>query len=143
MIILGGYHSSNTQKLVEVANKYCENIFFIEQSSEIPLHILRKFNTIGITAGASTPSWLIEEVIRRMDQFSNEELMEEMEGTFTSVRAKEIVKGKIIYVTDNEVMVNIGYKSDGIIKQNAKCSPAESPRDSASECQRQSRSSRS
>jgi len=130
VIILGGYHSSNTQKLVEVANKYCENIFFVEQASEIPLHILRKFNTIGITAGASTPSWLIEEVIRRMDQFSNEELMEEMEGTFTSVRAKEIVKGKIIYVTDNEVMVNIGYKSDGIIKQDELSDePGVSPKD--------------
>ena len=65
-----------------------------------------------------------------MDQFSNEELMEEMEGTFTSVRAKEIVKGKIIYVTDNEVMVNIGYKSDGIIKQDELSDePGVSPKD--------------
>ena len=118
MLVIGGRHSSNTQKLAQVARHYCKNVYHIEESSEIPLHNLIKFNTIGITAGASTPSWLIEEVVRRMDQFSNEELMEEMEGTFTNVRAKEIVKGEIIYVTDNEVMVNIGYKSDGIIKQD-------------------------
>lgn len=118
MFVLGGMNSSNTKKLFEISKKHCKECYHIENISQLPLHNLKKFNIIGLTAGASTPGWLIEEVIRRMDQFSNEELMEEMEGTFTNVRAKEIVKGKVIYVTDNEVMVNIGYKSDGIIKRD-------------------------
>lgn len=118
MIVIGGKNSSNTRKLHEIARKHCKESYHIESISQLPLHNLEKFNIIGVTAGASTPGWLIEEVIRRMDQFSNEELMEEMEGTFTNVRAKEIVTGKVIYVTDNEVMVNIGYKSDGIIKRD-------------------------
>lgn len=118
MVVIGGKNSSNTRKLYEIARRYCRESYHIESISQLSLHNLKKFNIIGVTAGASTPGWLIEEVIRRMDQFSNEELMEEMEGTFTNVRAKEIVTGKVIYVTDNEVMVNIGYKSDGIIKRD-------------------------
>ena len=116
MVVIGGYHSSNTNKLVEVSKKYCKNVYHIEKKEELPLQELSSFNTIGITAGASTPDWIIKEVINTMDNINNgNEIMEAIENSMVRIHRGEILKGKVIYVTGNEVMVNINYKSDGII----------------------------
>ena len=55
MIVIGGYNSSNTNKLAEVARKYCKNVYHIEEADELPLEEFKNFKKIGITAGASTP----------------------------------------------------------------------------------------
>lgn len=115
MIVIGGYHSSNTNKLVEISKKYCSNVYHIETFKDLSLQELSKFNTIGITAGASTPDWIIKEVVDTMNNNNNNEIMEAIENTFVKVGRGDVVKGKVIYVTDNEIMVNINYKSDGII----------------------------
>lgn len=117
MIVIGGYHSSNTNKLVEISKKYCNHVYHIETSKELPLQILSKFNKIGITAGASTPDWIIKEVVEIMDNINNNEMMEAIENSFTKIHRGDILKGEVIYVTNNEVMVNINYKSDGIVNR--------------------------
>ncbi|MBU5437599.1 bifunctional 4-hydroxy-3-methylbut-2-enyl diphosphate reductase/30S ribosomal protein S1 [Tissierella sp. MSJ-40] len=118
MIVIGGYHSSNTNKLVEISKKYCKNVFHVETYKDLPLQELLKFNTIGITAGASTPDWIIKEVVETMDNLNNNEMMEAIENSFTRIHRGDIIKGKVIFVTNNEVMVNINYKSDGIIDRD-------------------------
>lgn len=118
MIVIGGHTSSNTNKLYEISKKYCKNTFRIETFKDLSLHKVLKYNKIGITAGASTPDWIIEEVVNIMDNYSKDEFMEQVEGTITNVYPKDVVKGSVIYVTDSEVMVNIGYKADGIITLN-------------------------
>jgi len=117
MIVIGGYHSSNTNKLVEISKKYCKNVYHIETSKELPLQVLSKFNKIGITAGASTPDWIIKEVVETMDNINSNEMMEAIENSFTKIHRGDVLKGEVIYVTNNEVMVNINYKSDGIINR--------------------------
>ena len=117
MVVIGGYHSSNTNKLVEISNRYCNNVYHIEVSEDLPLQKLVKFNTIGITAGASTPDWIIKEVVDTMNNINNNEIMEAIENSLVKIHKGDIVKGKVIYVTENEVMVNINYKSDGIINR--------------------------
>ncbi|MDO5717560.1 MAG: bifunctional 4-hydroxy-3-methylbut-2-enyl diphosphate reductase/30S ribosomal protein S1 [Tissierellia bacterium] len=116
MIVIGGLNSSNTKKLYELASKNCENTFWVESYENLDLNEFIKYNSIGITAGASTPGWIIEEVVNFMENYSKDEFMEQVEGSITKIYPKDIVKGEIIYVTDDEVIVNINYKSDGIVK---------------------------
>lgn len=63
MIIIGGKHSSNTNKLYEISKKYCENVFLIETKEELEINAIKNFEKIGIMAGASTPQKSIDEVV--------------------------------------------------------------------------------
>ena len=63
MIIIGGKNSSNTKKLYEIGNKYCENCVCIESPKELDLNLINTFSKVGVMAGASTPQEVIEEVV--------------------------------------------------------------------------------
>ena len=62
MIVIGDKHSSNTQKLVEICRKACDNTYYIQTLDDFDMNQLRSVETVGITAGASTPNNIIEEV---------------------------------------------------------------------------------
>lgn len=68
MIIIGGKHSSNTNKLYEVSRKYCNNCILIETKEEIDLDKIAKYQRIGIMAGASTPKTSIEAVVEMLNK---------------------------------------------------------------------------
>ena len=119
MIVIGGSHSSNTNKLTSICKKYCSNTLQIENFEYLPqnIDIPKK---IGITAGASTPSCIIKEVIDKMlenakgaESFAQE--FEEYEKSLITLHTRDIVKGTVIGVTEKGVSVNLGYKSDGFI----------------------------
>ncbi len=114
MIVIGGKNSANTTRLAELCLKKNKHTYHIETVNEINDNWFNKgINTIGITAGASTPDWLIEEVYHKMNQMENflgDDLKEIQQG--------DIVQGKIISIYNNEVFVDIGYKSEGIIPIN-------------------------
>ncbi len=124
MIIIGGYHSSNTQKLASICRKYCNHIYHIETYRDLPLSEVIKYNKIGITAGASTPDWIIKEVIEKMEneynknQDKQKDFRDSFEDTMISIKENDIISGEVISVNENEVIVNIGYKSDGLIPKN-------------------------
>ncbi len=65
MIVIGGSHSSNTQKLFEICRNECENTYYIQTIGDLDLEVLRSTGLVGITAGASTPKKIIEEVQTR------------------------------------------------------------------------------
>nr|WP_318683125.1 4-hydroxy-3-methylbut-2-enyl diphosphate reductase [uncultured Acetatifactor sp.] len=62
MIVIGGKHSSNTRKLYEICSQECANTYFIQTLDDLRLELPKAVRLVGITAGASTPNKLIEEV---------------------------------------------------------------------------------
>ncbi len=62
MIVIGSKTSSNTQKLFEICKKECENTYYIQTIQDLDLRKMKGYQTVGITAGASTPNYIIEEV---------------------------------------------------------------------------------
>ncbi len=74
--IIGGRHSSNSRKLLAVCQEQCEKSFLIETEDEINSEDLRGAERVGLTAGASTPNWLIEKVGKKLEEigvsFENE-----------------------------------------------------------------------
>ncbi len=126
MIVIGAPNSSNSKKLYEIANRNCKFAKFIEDIGELSLQEFDKCNRIGMTAGASTPEWIIKEVISGMSDnvMNNNEqnpmmdFMDDIENSLRLPRPGEIVNGKVHQVMDDEVIVNIGCKKDGILVKN-------------------------
>ncbi len=71
ILIIGGKQSSNTKKLYEISKEICEQTFWIENSKDIPYNLIKNSKKLGITAGASTPSQIVEEVIFNVRKESN------------------------------------------------------------------------
>ena len=117
MIVIGGRNSSNTQKLYEISKKECENTYYIQALVDLDLTTFESVSRVGITAGASTPNKLIKEVHGRMDEMNFAELLENDESR-GSIKTGEIVEGRVIDVKPDEIIVDISYKSDGVIPRN-------------------------
>ncbi|WP_341877495.1 bifunctional 4-hydroxy-3-methylbut-2-enyl diphosphate reductase/30S ribosomal protein S1 [Defluviitalea saccharophila] len=121
MIVIGGRESSNTRKLYEICKNYCKETYHIETIKDLELNKFNSNDKIGITAGASTPARIIKEVITAMNDLenhTNENFEELLNQSFVTLRSGQVVKGTVINVTDSEVSVNLGYKSDGIISKS-------------------------
>jgi 4-hydroxy-3-methylbut-2-enyl diphosphate reductase len=127
MLVIGGKNSANTQKLFEIARTSCRNSHFIENISDLPLKALRKCNTIGVAAGASTPDRMIKEVIANMTvntvntetaEITMADFMDEIEKSLRLPRNGEIVTGTVIQVSNRDVIINLGCKKDGVIPKD-------------------------
>jgi len=71
MLVVGGPHSSNTKKLYEICKKNCENTYFIESATDLQMINLLNCDNIGITAGASTPDWVMDDILNQLKKISN------------------------------------------------------------------------
>ncbi|MCT8975543.1 bifunctional 4-hydroxy-3-methylbut-2-enyl diphosphate reductase/30S ribosomal protein S1 [Clostridium sp. CX1] len=123
MLVIGGRNSSNTTKLYEICKSNCSNTIHVENSGEIPDSIIKanKTKKIGITAGASTPDWIIKEAILKMSDNKDLEVNEQlayMEENDNKIIVGQLIKGKVILVNEREAFLNIGYKADGILPKN-------------------------
>ena len=123
MIVIGDKKSSNTGKLFEIAKKYCERTYFVENKEDLPLHEVKKCNKIGTVAGASTPDYTIKEVITSMcenKELTMADLLSEVDidKSLKLPRNGEIVDGKVHQVNEGEVIVNLGVKKDGILPKS-------------------------
>ena len=119
MIVIGGKHSSNTIKLLDVCSKYCRT-YHVEDSAELYAIDIAGAVDIGITAGASTPAYIIKEVIQKMAEIqTNQEeeinFAEALEQSFKKIHTGERIKGIIVGVNNSEAIVDIGTKHTGFI----------------------------
>ncbi|HEX4900229.1 MAG TPA: hypothetical protein VFV61_06825, partial [Pyrinomonadaceae bacterium] len=71
--VIGGRHSSNSVKLLAVCQEQCERSFLIETPAEINPQDLQGVKRVGVTAGASTPNWLIDQVVERLREIDGEQ----------------------------------------------------------------------
>ncbi len=116
MLVVGGMESSNTAKLFEISKSLCEETFHIQTHEDIPQKI-NKNRKIGITAGASTPGCIIEEVVRAMEE--NQKMEENFAELFEQYGSRtlnngDIVEGVVVEVRNNEVIVDLGgFKYNG------------------------------
>lgn len=184
VLVVGGKNSSNTQKLYEICKAVCARVYHIENPLDIPPNAIKLTDTVGIISGASTPDWVIKEVVDTMNNLEHEkkepiideastqeteektvipEIKEEtpkleeeipkleieeepsaseteeevlplemeqetsetemsfedsLDKTMVQLHKKQVLNGTVVYVTDTEVCVSVGYKSDGFISKD-------------------------
>ena len=124
MVVVGDKHSSNSGKLYEIAKNNCENSIFIENADDKLLKQASKSNKIGLIAGASTPEWIIKEVIssmsenvtKNMEQNPMMDFMDDIEKSLRLPKPGDVIDGKVDQVMDDAVIVNMGCKKDGILR---------------------------
>lgn len=115
MIVVGGRNSSNTVKLFNVCSEHCRS-YHIENADELYTLDLKNADKIGITAGASTPAYIIKEVQNTMAGILEDINFEEaLEQSFKKVHTGERVKGYIAALNNSEAIVDIGTKHTGYV----------------------------
>lgn len=138
MFVIGDKHSSNSFKLYSICSSNCEKTFFIETADELPLEMVKKADSIGVTAGASTPARIIKEVLDKMSEVNtssvneNELSFEEMlEESLKSMNTNERVMGTVMSIAPNgDVSVDVGRKQAGFIpKDEISYDPTETAQD--------------
>lgn len=112
MIVIGGKNSSNTQKLAEACRSKGIPTYFIERASELERSWFQENFHVGVTAGSSTPDWIIKEVIEQMEEM-NKNYEEQYE--IKNYQPGDMVEGVVVQINNDEVLVDIGGKSEGII----------------------------
>lgn len=118
MIVIGGKESSNTEKLFAVCSENCPHTVRIERADELAVNNLIKTSVhtkVGIAAGASTPSGVIQEVYNKMSEM-NENFEAMLAESFKTLNTGDIVTGTVTYVTDAEIQLDVGAQVTGIIK---------------------------
>ena len=118
MIVIGGRESSNTAKLFAVCKENCPHTLRIERAEELAVDNLIKTSAhtrVGIAAGASTPSGVIQEVYNKMSEM-NENFEAMLAESFKTLNTGDIVTGTVTYVTDAEIQLDVGAQVTGIIK---------------------------
>ncbi len=132
MVVVGGLHSANSVHLAEICRQHCEAVLFVQNADELETDALSGFNTVGITAGASTPSWIIKEVVNKMNEseiMKDEPIVEEneaaVEGEMTfdqmleesikTIHNGETVTGIVAGIGATEISIDLPTKHSGYI----------------------------
>ncbi len=125
MVVIGGKHSANSVHLAEICRESCANVQFINNADELNTDMLAAAETVGVTAGASAPSWIIKEVSNKMSEEIkiDETAVEEKEMSFDEMLEESIktiyngdkVTGYVVAITGTEISVDIGTKYSGFI----------------------------
>ena len=109
MVVIGDRKSSNTRRLTEICREVCPQVQQVEGAAELDWSRLAQAEVVGITAGASTPAWIIKEVCDKM----SDEIME-IEESFADM-LEQSIKTLNNGVTPTEIQVDLGTKHSGYI----------------------------
>ena len=112
MIVIGGRNSANTGRLVEVCQAEGAVTHHIETAEELDLKWFHSHDKVGITAGASTPDWIIEEVVFIMEDMNE---MLEQEEMNLDVHKGSVVDGTVVDLSDDKAWISFGYKTEAVL----------------------------
>ncbi len=121
MVVVGDTHSSNTGRLVTICREHCDKVVLVDNASELEPEFFRGVNDVGITAGASTPAWIIKEVNKTMSEITNVEAVQEetfealLEQSIKTLNTGDKVTGIVTGIGTTEVQIDLGTKHAGYI----------------------------
>ena len=121
MVVVGDAKSSNTGRLATICREHCEKVVLVDNASELEPDFFCGVHHVGITAGASTPAWIIKEVNKTMSEITNVEAVQEenfeelLEQSIKTLNTGDKVIGIVTGIGNTEVQVDLGTKHAGYI----------------------------
>ncbi len=121
MVVVGDQSSSNTKKLALICSQHCSHVMLIDNHEDIRPEQVEQFSNIGITAGASTPAWIIKEVKNTMAEIKNVDVVTEesfealLENSIKTLNTGDKVLGIVTAIGTTEIQVDLGTKHAGYI----------------------------
>ena len=121
MVVVGDPKSSNTGRLAMICREHCDKVFLVDNASELKAGDFSGVTDVGITAGASTPAWIIKEVNKTMSEITNVEAVQEenfaelLEQSIKTLNTGDKVVGTVTGIGNTEVQVDLGTKHAGYI----------------------------
>ena len=121
MVVVGDARSSNTGRLAMICEQYCKKVSLVDQADDLEMSLFSGANTVGITAGASTPSWIIKEVNNKMSEelkvetAQEENFAELLEQSLKTLNNGDKVTGTVMAIGSTEIEVDLGTKHTAYI----------------------------
>ena len=121
MVVVGDPKSSNTGRLAMICREHCDKVFLVDNAAELNAEDFSGVTDVGITAGASTPAWIIKEVNKTMSEITNAEAVQEenfaelLEQSIKTLNTGDKVVGTVTGIGNTEVQVDLGTKHAGYI----------------------------
>lgn len=121
MVVVGDPKSSNTGRLAMICREHCDRVFQVDCAADLNPADFRGVTDVGITAGASTPAWIIKEVNKTMSEITNVEAVQEenfaelLEQSIKTLNTGDKVIGTVTGIGNTEVQVDLGTKHAGYI----------------------------
>ena len=121
MVVVGDPKSSNTGRLAMICREHCEKVALVDNANELRADFFVGVSDVGITAGASTPAWIIKEVNKTMSEITKIEAVQEenfaelLEQSIKTLNTGDKVLGIVTGIGNTEVQVDLGTKHAGYI----------------------------
>ena len=136
MVVVGDTHSSNTGRLASICREHCDRVVLVDNATELEPDFFRGVTDVGVTAGASTPAWIIKEVNKTMSEITNVEAVQEesfaelLEQSIKTLNTGDKVTGIVTNIGNTEIQVDLGTKHAGYIPYDeVSADPAVKPED--------------
>jgi len=121
MVVVGDATSSNTGRLAMICREHCDRVALVDNAGELDPEFFRGVSSVGVTAGASTPAWIIKEVNKTMSEITKVEAVQEenfaelLEQSIKTLNTGDKVLGIVTGIGNTEVQVDLGTKHAGYI----------------------------
>ncbi len=121
MVVVGDTHSSNTGRLAMICREHCDRVILVDNAGELKPDFFCGVADVGVTAGASTPAWIIKEVNKTMSEIVNVEAVQEenfaelLEQSIKTLNTGDKVTGIVTNIGATEVQIDLGTKHAGYI----------------------------